>query len=166
MSNEKTGCYFEPLGQAAFLSLEYSAFLKGLLKPFKGKGELESWANQCERLRDGVIHLAQEKLLRQAQSFPFALLSTRYALQSTGTGTSFLRWRNADRSLMGVHLWQKMMAAPQTPQHLIDDLYQMEVQRAVVNMQISILHTIAKQARDCAKKVDAAQAHYLKRCSS
>jgi len=166
MHHEPSCAYFEPLGQAAFLSLEHSPFLKGLLKPFKGKRELEQWAGQCEQLRDELIHLTQTKLLRQAQSFPFALLPARYALQTTSAGTSFLRWRNADRSLMGVHLWQTMIAAPKTPQHLIDDLYLMEVQRAVLNMQISVLHTIAKQTRDCAKKVDAAQAHYLKRCST
>jgi hypothetical protein len=32
--------YFRPLEQPAFMRLEHAASLKGLLKPFKGKGGL------------------------------------------------------------------------------------------------------------------------------
>ena len=38
--------YFQGLQQAAFVKLEHAASLKGLLKPFKGKGDLEAWASQ------------------------------------------------------------------------------------------------------------------------
>ena len=34
--------YFHPLQQTAFMKLEQAASLKGLLKPFKGKGDLEA----------------------------------------------------------------------------------------------------------------------------
>jgi len=33
--------HFQPLEQIAFRGLEHAAYLKGLLKPFKGKGSLE-----------------------------------------------------------------------------------------------------------------------------
>ncbi|HCL3526008.1 DUF3158 family protein, partial [Escherichia coli] len=39
---------FRPLQQTAFQALQHSASLKGLLKPFKGKGELAQLAEQCE----------------------------------------------------------------------------------------------------------------------
>ncbi|OYW99215.1 MAG: hypothetical protein B7Z14_12535, partial [Bosea sp. 32-68-6] len=39
--------HFMPLEQPDFQRLEHAAYLKGLLKPFKGKGSLEAWASQC-----------------------------------------------------------------------------------------------------------------------
>jgi hypothetical protein len=34
------------------------------------------------------------------------------AQQSTGAGTTFLRWRNLDRSAMGVALWEELLVQP------------------------------------------------------
>ena len=120
---------FSPLEQAAFQQLEHAAYLKGLLKPFKGKGSLEVWASQCFTLRDGLINLAQRQILSQARRSPFNWLSVQLAQQTTGAGTTFLRWRNLDRSSMGVALWEGLIADPATPAALIDDLYAMELQR-------------------------------------
>jgi len=50
-----------------------------------------------------------------------------------------------------------------TPATLINDLYAIEQQRIVLNMQISLLHTLARQARDCANKVAEAENVYLRR---
>ncbi|WP_031299361.1 DUF3158 family protein, partial [Pseudomonas aeruginosa] len=44
--------YFRGLQQGAFMRLEHAAYLKGLLKPFKGKGDFEAWASQCFAMRD------------------------------------------------------------------------------------------------------------------
>ena len=38
---------FRPLQQEAFQRLQQAASLKGLLKPFKGKGELTQLADLC-----------------------------------------------------------------------------------------------------------------------
>src|SRR3546814_17188602 len=84
-------------------------------------------------------------------------------LQATGAGTTFLRWRNLDRSSMGVALWEALLANPATPASLIDELYAMELQRIVLNMQISLTHSIARQALECASK--AAQAEAIGRAS-
>ena len=137
---------FVPLEQAAFLRLEHAAYLKGLLKPFKGKGDLDIWASQCEALRDALIALAERSLLPQARRAPFNQLPVYLAQQTTGAGTTFLRWRNLDRSAMGVALWDALLDDPRTPASLIDDLYAMELQRIALNMQISLLHTLARQA--------------------
>ncbi|MCW2478019.1 DUF3158 family protein [Candidatus Symbiopectobacterium sp. NZEC135] len=152
---------FAMLEQSAFRLLEHAGYLKGLLKPFKGKGALEGWASQCEALRDDLIMLAQRQVLAQARSHPFNLLPTQLAQQTTGAGTTFLRWRNLDRTRMGVALWQDMIVNPATPPGLINDLHAIEVQRAVLNMQISLLHTLARQARDCASKLTHADDIYL-----
>jgi len=55
--------YFVPLEQTDFQHLEHAHYLKGLLKPFKGKGPLEDWANQCAALRDDLIRLALHHVL-------------------------------------------------------------------------------------------------------
>src|SRR6185437_1287101 len=98
-----------PLEQTAFQRLEHAAYLKGLLKPFKGKGDLETWASQCEALRDALIALAERSLLPQARRAPFNQLPVYLAQQTTGAGTTFLRWRNLDRSAMGVALWDALL---------------------------------------------------------
>ena len=152
-----------PLEQADFQRLEHGAYLKGLLKPFKGKGSLETWANQCTLLRDDLIALAQRRVLRPARGYPFSLLGVHLAQQTTGAGTTFLRWRNTERSSMGVLLWEGVIADPATPASLIDDLYAMELQRIALNMQISLTHSIARQALDCSSKMAQAEATYRRR---
>lgn len=154
---------FSPLEQPDFQRLEHAAYLKGLLKPFKGKGSLETWANQCIGLRDDLITLALRQVLPQARCSPFSLLDVQLAQQTTGAGTTFLRWRNLDRSSMGVTLWEQLIAAPSTHDALIDDLYAMELQRIALNMQISLTHSIARQALDCAGKMRQAEAAYHRR---
>ncbi|WP_175687225.1 DUF3158 family protein [Burkholderia multivorans] len=154
---------FTPLEQPDFRELEHSAYLKGLLQPFKGKGSLETWASQCVALRDDMIALAMRRVLPQARAYPFNLLAVQLAQQTTGAGTTFLRWRNIDRSCMGVALWQDTIASPSTPDRLIDDLYAMELQRIALNMQISLTHSIARQALECASKMADAEAVYLRR---
>ena len=154
---------FTPLEQGDFQRLEHAGYLKGLLQPFKGKGSLEAWASQCSALRDGVIDLAQRRVLPQARAYPFSLLGVQLAQQTTGAGTTFLRWRNLDRSSMGVALWEALLANSATPAALIDELYAMELQRIVLNMQISLTHSIARQALECASKAAQAEAAYLRR---
>ena len=154
---------FLPLEQADFQRLEHGPYLKGLLQPFKGKGSLEAWANQCTALRDDLIGLAQRRVLQQARAYPFSLLDVQLAQQTTGAGTTFLRWRNLDRSSMGVALWEALLANPATPVSMIDELYAMELQRIVLNMQISLTHSIARQAQACASKAAQAEAAYLRR---
>jgi Protein of unknown function (DUF3158) len=154
---------FAPLEQADFQRLEHAGYLKGLLTPFKGKGSLETWASRCTALRDDVIALAQQRVLPQARAYPFSLLNVQLAQQTTGAGTSFLRWRNLDRSCMGVSLWETLLARPATADSLIDDLYAMELQRIALNMQISLTHSIARQALECASKMAQAEAAYLQR---
>ena len=155
--------HFTPLEQADFQRLGHAGYLKGLLKPFKGKGSLETWADQCAALRDDLIVLAQRRVLSQAHRYPFNVLGVQLAQQTTGAGTTFLRWRNLDRSSMGVALWEALLSDPATPASLIDDLYAMELQRIAVNMQVSLMHSLARQARACAGKMARAEVTYHRR---
>lgn len=154
--------FFDPLEQADFQALTYAASLKGLLKPFKGKEQLIEFALNCQLLRDALIQLSQ-RLLAQATDYPFSLLPAVLAQQTTAAGTAFLRWRNSDRSVMGVELWQRLIEQPTTPTQLVHELYALECERVALNMQISLTHTLSRQARDCAAKMAYAEAAYLRR---
>ncbi|EPZ16296.1 hypothetical protein M622_12990 [Thauera terpenica 58Eu] len=114
-------------------------------------------------LREELIALAQGQVLPQARAYPFNLLDVQLAQQTTGAGTTFLRWRNPDRSAMGVTLWESLLDRPATPASLIDDLYAIELQRIALNMQISLTHSIARLALECASRMAQAEATYLRR---
>ena len=150
--------YFVPLAQTDYQALAHSAYLKGLLQPFKGKGSLATWANQCVALRDGLIEMASDRVLVQARAYPFNRLPVQLCSQVTGAGTTFLRWRNVSRTSMGVALWDGLMADPATPSVLHDDLLVLEQQRIALNLQISLTHSLARQGEDCARKWAHAEA--------
>lgn len=158
----RTPRLFDPPEQEDFLRLEHAASLKGLLKPFKGKGELEEWASQCERMRDGLLRLTT-RILAQASAYPFNLLPVVLAQQKTDAGTAFLRWRSADRARMGVTLWEQLICHPETPATLADELFALELARLALNMQVSLTHTLARQARECARGMAHAAAIYQER---
>lgn len=116
-------------------------------------------------MRDCLIAMEQ-RVLSQANSYPFNLLPLALAQQTTGTGTAFLRWRNPDRSVMGRSLWEATIIHPSTPQALLPDLLAVEIQRVTLNMQVSAVHALARLAHDCAAKVAQAEATYQQRARS
>ncbi|WP_256823438.1 MULTISPECIES: DUF3158 family protein [unclassified Pseudomonas] len=153
---------FRPLQQEAFQRLQQAASLKGLLKPFKGKGELTQFAALCREQESGLKALAQG-VLEQARRYPFTLVPVRLTEQNTQAGTQFLRWQQVTDRRMGVGVWAEMMSSPRTPESLLQDLYVMELQRITMNMQMSLLHSITKQAAECAEKMGQAEAVYTAR---
>ncbi|MBB6288658.1 MULTISPECIES: DUF3158 family protein [unclassified Pseudomonas] len=153
---------FRPLQQDAFQQLQQAASLKGLLKPFKGKGELTQFAALCRDQESGLKALAQG-VLEQARRYPFTLVPVRLTEQNTQAGTQFLRWQQVTDRRMGVGVWADMMGSPRTPESMLQDLYAMELQRITLNMQMSLVHSIAKQAAECAKKMGQAEAVYMAR---
>lgn len=156
---------FQPLQQSAFSAIEHAAFLKGLLKPFKGKGELMQFGDVCSQLMNSLVLLATGEVLVQAERYPFTLLPIRMTRQSTGAGTVFLRWSRMDRSKMGVDLWADLLGNDRTSIKLVPDLYAMELQRITINMQISLMHSISRQAFLCASKIRVAEQIYQQRVS-
>jgi hypothetical protein len=114
-------------------------------------------------LRDALIELARRRVLAQARAHPFNLLAAQLAQQATSAGTTFLRWRSVDHARMGVGLWEEMLAHPATPLNLLDDLLMLEEARIALNMQIGLIHSIARQAQACASKLERAEGVHLRR---
>jgi len=153
---------FKPLQQGAYQGLQQSASLKGLLKPFKGKGELLQLAEHCASLEAGLRTLTHE-VLAQVRQHPFALLPVRLIEQNTAAGTTFLRWQHIQTRRMGVGVWRWLLYQPRTPDHLLQDLFALEQHRITLNMQITLIHFIGKQAAECAEKMGQAEAEYQAR---
>ncbi|WP_300726960.1 DUF3158 family protein [Pseudomonas sp.] len=154
--------HFQPLQSEAFQRLQQAASLKGLLKPFKGKGELDQFAQLCRAQESGLKALAQD-VLNQARRYPFTLVPVRLTEQNTQCGTQFLRWQRVTDRRMGVGVWAEMIASPRTPESLLQDLYTMELQRISLNMQMSLIHSMVKQATECFEKMHHAEAVYVHR---
>ncbi|MFO3664614.1 DUF3158 family protein, partial [Pseudomonas amygdali] len=64
---------------------------------------------------------------------------------------------------MGVNVWSSLLTDPRTPESLLQDLHAMEQQRVALNMQISLVHSIGRQAAECAEKMAQADAVYAER---
>lgn len=154
---------FQPLQQDAFTGLQHAPFLKGLLKPFKGKGGMLQLAELCRSLEADLNALAEDQVLAQANRHPYTLLPVRMVRQRTSAGTVFLRWQEMGTRQMGVNVWSSLLADPRTPESLLQDLHSMEQQRVALNMQISLVHTIGRQAAECAEKMAQSDAVYTGR---
>ncbi|TNB81572.1 DUF3158 family protein [Pseudomonas sp. Fig-3] len=144
------------LSADAYRELEQGASLKGLLKPFKGKGELQQFAETILRLRTELAGLMGAMLAIMAQP-PFSLLDLRLVVQHSATGTDFLRWRSPDFQRMGVQVWQQAMGHSHLTPVLREALYQLEVNRVTLNLQMSSLQSLYRQAVTGVSKMQAAE---------
>ncbi|WLD65558.1 DUF3158 family protein [Pseudomonas sp. OVF7] len=147
---------FEALTQAAYRQLEHAASLKGLLKPFKGKGELEHLAQVAREIEAQLCQL-MEAVIRQAEQPPYSLLDIRLVLQNTSAGSTFLRWRTRDFARMGVTVWERQIRNKTLPQVVREGLHHFECDRIALNLQMSVVHSLYRQATTCAIKMASAE---------
>ncbi len=147
---------FETLTPDAYRQLEHAASLKGLLKPFKGKGELELLAQMAREIEARLCHL-MEAVAQQAGQPPYSLLDIRMVLQNTGAGSTFLRWRTRDFARMGVAVWERQVSNKALPQTVREALHRFECERIALNLQMSVMHSLYRQASTCAIKMASAE---------
>lgn len=147
---------FEALTPEAYRKLEHAASLKGLLKPFKGKGELEHLAQVAREIEAQLCHL-MEAVVQQAGHPPYSLLDIRLVLQNTSAGSTFLRWRTRDFARMGVAVWESQICNTSLPQAVRERLHCFECDRIALNLQMSVVHSLYRQATTCAIKMASAE---------
>ncbi|MGY3324061.1 MULTISPECIES: DUF3158 family protein [Pseudomonas] len=147
---------FEALTPDAYRQLEHAASLKGLLKPFKGKGELEHLAQVAREIEAQLCRL-MEAVVQQAGQPPYSLLKIRLVLQKTSAGSTFLRWRTRDFSRMGVAVWERQISNKALPQIVRKELHRFECARIALNLQMSVVHSLYRQATTCAIKMASAE---------
>lgn len=147
---------FETLTPDAYRQLEHAASLKGLLKPFKGKGELEHLAQVAREIEAQLCRL-MEAVVRQAGQPPYSLLDIRLVLQNTSAGSTFLRWRTRDFARMGVAVWERQVSNKVLPLAVHEGLHRFECNRIALNLQMSVVHSLYRQATTCAIKMASAE---------
>lgn len=146
----------ETLTPDGYRHLEHATSLKGLLKPFKGKGELEHLA-QVARETEAQIRRLMEAVAQQAGKPPYPLLDIRLVLQNTSAGSTFLRWRTRDFARMGVAVWERQASNETLPQAVREGLHRFECERIALNLQMSVVHSLYRQATTCAIKMASAE---------
>ncbi|SMF66013.1 MULTISPECIES: DUF3158 family protein [unclassified Pseudomonas] len=146
----------EALTSDAYRQLEHAASLKGLLKPFKGKGELEHLAQLAREIEAQLCRL-MEAVVQQAGQPPYSLLDIRLVLQNTSAGSTFLRWRTRDFARMGVAVWERHICNNALAQAVREELHRFECDRIALNLQMSVVHSLYRQASTCAIKMASAE---------
>jgi hypothetical protein len=146
---------------SAYKNLDHSASLKGFLKPFKGKGDMELLQRQSQTIKLGLRGLMDD-LLARVNRPPYSLLDLSMWLQQSQSETWHCRWRNKAATVTGVRYWVAAVQDKRTPEVLLPALLEFEQERITLNAQMSIVHSITKQARECAEKFDEADQAVLR----
>lgn len=156
MSGQYEHAAFDLLTHDAYRRIEHAASLKGLLKPFKGKGGLDDLAQVARGIELQLSAVMDEVLLRSGRP-PYQLLEAQLTKQTAAGGTVFLRWRSRGYATMGVSVWEAQMGKAGLPESVRQGLFQFEVARITLNMQMSVVHSLRRQARECAEKMASAE---------
>lgn len=126
------------LGEDDEESAARKSSLKGLLKAFKGKGELQALVQELREVR---VQLQQcQPVLKQAvyelpgRNVPLILCSN-----PARSGVSYLRWRNLDNNRSGSVALQEAIQQPDVTDELRDALMALEWRRQVLNTQLSVV---------------------------
>lgn len=144
------------LSQDAYRTLEQGASLKGLLRVFKGKGEIRQLAATAAKLERQLAELML-LLITQANRPPLSLLDIRLIRQDTSAGSCFLRWRSRDYTRMGVAVWERVMDSRGLSAGLRESLHRLECNRITLNLQMSVIHSMLRQSADCVDKFASAE---------
>lgn len=110
--------------------------LKGLLKAFKGKGELRALVRELQTLRM-QLQLRQPMLKQAVYELPGRNVPLILCSNPARSGVSYLRWRNLDNNRSGSVALQE--AIHDASDELRDALMALEWRRQVLNTQLSVV---------------------------
>ena len=95
--------------------------------------------------------------MQQAGQPPYSMLDIRLVQQNTSAGSTFLRWRTRDFARMGIAVWDRQVCNKVLPQAVHEGLHRFECDRIALNMQVSVVHSLYRQASTCAIKMASAE---------
>lgn len=105
--------------------------LKGLLKAFKGKGELRALVQELRALRV-QLQLRQPMLKQAVYELPGRNVPLILCSNPARSGVSYLRWRNLDNNRSGDVALQEAIQQPDVSDELRDALMVFEWRRQVL----------------------------------
>ncbi|WP_101776056.1 DUF3158 family protein [Pasteurella oralis] len=116
--------------------------------------DYESILNETHNVRQAFMDL-QPKMLQDLRiglvgSLPLIFIRDR----ASSSGASFLRWRNLKNTKSGQQAWENIVTDHQYPTEIRQALLKVEKERIALNMQISILSYIIRQASECKSKLE------------
>lgn len=123
--------------------------LKGLLKPFKGKGDYEDLAHLARETQDKLL-IMQKHLVNLTEHYQVAHKRMTLRLHKAPSGQFYLRWRtlgNAPSNASGARLWHHVVSDPLTSSQTRQNLLILERQRIALNLQACCVQSMIKQAR-------------------
>ena len=112
--------------------------LKGLIKAFKGKGELQALVLELQALR-AQLQQHQPVLKQAVYELPGRNVPLILCSNPARSGVSYLRWRNLDNNRSGSVALQEAIQQPDASNELHDALMALEWQRQVLNAQLSVV---------------------------
>lgn len=134
------------LGEDDEESAARKSSLKGLLKVFKGKGELQALVQELREVR---VQLQQcQPVLKQAvYELPGRKVPLILCSNPARSGVSYLRWRNLDNNRSGSVALQEAIQQPDASDELRDALMALEWRRQVLNTQLSVVMFMLRRIR-------------------
>lgn len=112
--------------------------LKGLIKAFKGKGELQALVLELQALR-AQLQQHQPVLKQAVYELPGRNVPLILCSNPARSGVSYLRWRNLDNNRSGSVALQEAIQQPDASNELHDALMALEWRRQVLNTQLSVV---------------------------
>ncbi|EAS1759907.1 DUF3158 family protein [Salmonella enterica] len=140
-----------PLADEDYNCIAHESALKSLLRV----REPAALALDATAARE-CLHPLQTRILQRAWRFPVRYLPLLLCRGPARSGASFLRWRNQENNRSGTQAWTELMLSPELPQPAREALLQIERDRIVFNMQMSIVTFILRQTRECMQKMTEA----------
>lgn len=120
--------------------------LKGLLKAFKGKGELQALVQELRETQTLLVQ-RQPTLKQAVYDLPVRTLPIILCSNPARSGVSYLRWRNLDNNRSGSVALQEAIQQPDVTDELRDAMLALEWRRQVVNTQLSVVTFMLRRIR-------------------
>lgn len=139
--------------------LAHNSSLKGLLKPFKGKGDYQELEEIARDAQDKLL-VIMKRLVTLTESHQIAHQRMTLRLHRADSGQNYLRWRtfyNAAKRPSGDQLWKNIVTDQLTSPQVKNNLLILERQRITLNMQAACVQAMISQALKGQRKLGVAE---------
>lgn len=145
--------------QDLYKHLAHNSSLKGLLKPFKGKGDYQELEGIAREAQNKLL-VMMKRMVTLTEIHQIAHQRMTLRMHRAESGQNYLRWRtfhNSASSPSGDKLWQKIVGDQLTSPQVKNNLLILERQRIAINMQAACVHSMLRQALQGQNKLALAE---------
>ena len=132
--------------------------INGLMRNFFGElsspEEIKLLLEQIRIARDGMITSYPTIVRNITDTLVGTLPLLLYRDSASSAGSVYLRWRNVENNKSGQKAWENIVSDVSYSDEVRKSLVQIEKERLVLNMQVSILTSILRQLSECAEKME------------